>query len=238
MTQPAPRLAVSAIWEGMTSLLTADLSRMFFVAAPFTLLVGVAVQLFGPPAPVTVADLTVSQMIWRLLVPSLLAALAQLAISHMVLHPGDAPRAALPAALALFPAYIGSQLLASFPVGLGFLALLVPGLYLFGRLMFVSGAVAMAERGTPVTILQRSWAITEGQGLPLCLFLLLGLLSVIGISILAEGAGAALDVVARFVGMQGVGRFLHALMIGTGSCIVAVGTAVAGAVAYRLMVRG
>ena len=51
MPQPSQRLAVSAIWDGMTSLLTADLSRMFFVAAPFTLLVAVAVQL---PVAVTV----------------------------------------------------------------------------------------------------------------------------------------------------------------------------------------
>jgi hypothetical protein len=237
MPQPAPRLAVSAIWDGMTSLLTADLSRMFFVAAPFTLLVAVAVQLFGPPAPITVTEITPSQMLWRLALPSLAAALAQLAISHMVLHPGQPPRVALQAAAAVFPAYIGSQLLASLPVGVGVLALLLPGLYLFARLMFVAGAVAMTDRGTPVSILQRSWSVTQGQGLPLFLFLVLGLFSVIGISILAEGAGAALDVVARFVGMQGIGRFVHALMVGIGSCIVAVGTAVAGAVAYRLLLR-
>jgi hypothetical protein len=144
MPQPAQRLAVSAIWDGMTSLLTADLSRLFFVAAPFTLLVAVAVQLFGPPAPVSVTDLTTSQAIWRLLVPSLLSALAQLAISHLVLHPGDVPRGALAAAVALFPAYIGSQLLASLPVGVGFLALLVPGLYLLARLFLGAGAVALA----------------------------------------------------------------------------------------------
>ncbi len=221
----------------MTSLLTADLSRMFFVAAPFTLLVGVAVELFGPPAPATVTDLSQAQIIWRLALPSLLSALAQLAISHMVLHPAEAPRTAIQSAAAVFPLYVGAQLLAALPVGFGFLALLIPGLYLFARLLFVSSAVAVAERGTPVSILKRSWAVTEGQGLPLCLFLVLGLFSVIGISILAEGAGAALNVVARFVGLEGVGRFAHALMVGTGSCIVAVGTAVAGAVSYRLLTR-
>jgi hypothetical protein len=219
----------------MTSLLTADLSRMFFVAAPFTLLVVVAVELYGPPAPTNLAIITPSQLLWRLALPSLLAALAQLAISHMVLFPGDVPRRALAAAAAMFPIYVAAQLLASLPVGLGFLALVVPGFYLSARLIFVSPAVAMAEGGSPIAILKRSWAATEGQALPLCLFLALGLLGIIGLSILAEGAGSALDVVARLVGLEGVGRFVHALLNGIGSCIVAVSTAVAGAVAYRLL---
>ena len=54
-------------------------------------------------------------------------------------------------------------------------------------------------------------------------------------AILAEGAGAALDVVARLVGLEGAARFVHALLVAIGSCFVAVGTAVAGAVAYRLL---
>jgi len=220
----------------MTSVLTADLSRMFFVAAPFILLVGVAVDLYGPPLPpANLTQITPQQLLWRLALPNLLAALAQLAISHMVLFPGDPPRRALAAAAAMFPIYIAAQLLSALPVGLGFVALVVPGLYLFARLIFVSGAVAMVERGTPISILRRSWAVTEGQGLPLCLLLVVGLFSVIGIAILAEGAGAALDVVARLVGLEGAARFVHALLVAIGSCFVAVGTAVAGAVAYRLL---
>ncbi|WP_439546509.1 hypothetical protein [Sandarakinorhabdus sp.] len=221
----------------MTSVMTADLSRMFFVAAPFTLLVGVGVELFGPPPPKSFTDMTVPQMLWRLLVPSLLSAMAQLAITQMVLRPAEVPRQALSAAAAMFPIYVAAQLLASMPVGLGFLALFVPGLYLFARLIFPSGAVAMAERGSPVAILKRSWEVSEGQGLPLCLFLVLGLFSIVGISILAEGAGAALDVVARLIGLEAVAHFARAVLVGTGSCFIAIGTAVAGAVAYRLLAR-
>jgi hypothetical protein len=155
----------------------------------------------------------------------------------MVLFPAEPPRRALAAATAMFPIFVAVQLLAALPLGFGFLALLVPGFYLFARLLFVSGAVAMAERGSPVAILKRSWAATEGEGLPLCLFLLVGLFSVIGISILAGGVGAALDVVARLIGQPGVGHFLLALMAGIGSCFIAVGNAVAGAVAYRLLTQ-
>ena len=55
----------------------------------------------------------------------------------------------------------------------------------------IGSAVVLAEGGTPFALLRRSWALSEGQGLQLTLFLVLGLFGVIGIGILAEGAGAA-----------------------------------------------
>jgi hypothetical protein len=104
---------------------------------------------------------------------------------------------------------------------------------LFARLLFLSGAVVLAEGGTPFALLRRSWALSEGQGLQLTLFLVLGLFGVIGIGILAEGAGAALDVVARTGGLASVGRFLHALVPAIGNCLVTIGVGGASAAAYR-----
>lgn len=242
------RLKVSAIWNGMTALLAADLQRMFFVAAPFTLLIGVAVDLFGPPAPTPMGPVSQAQLLWRLAVPNLLAVLAQLAISHMVLFPAETPRRALGAALALFPIFVAAQLLAALPIAIGFSAVLamlpasgaiavmaVPFLYLFVRLFFLAGAVAVLERGSPVAILRRSWELSRGQALPLCLFIVLGLFSAAGILILSQGAGAAIDVVARAAGLAAVGHFALALLTGIGSTIIAVATAVAGAAACRLL---
>ena len=119
------------------------------------------------------------------------------------------------------------------PIGIGLTLLLVPGIWLFGRVLFVSAAAVLAEPAAPLQLLQRCWHMTAGNGAALTLFLVLGLLGVVGIGLMAEGAGAALDVVARFVGMAQVGRFLHALMPGIGSCFVSVGVAAASAIAYR-----
>jgi hypothetical protein len=166
-------------------------------------------------------------------VPSLIAAFGQLAATHLVLRGNATPREALAAALAAFPAYALAQISGSLPVGLGLLLLLVPGLWLFARLLFLSGAVVLAEGGTPFALLRRSWALSEGQGLQLTLFLVLGLFGVIGIGILAEGAGAALDVVARTGGLASVGRFLHALVPAIGNCLVTIGVGGASAAAYR-----
>ncbi|WP_353217514.1 hypothetical protein [Sandarakinorhabdus sp.] len=233
----------------MTATMSADLSRLFFVAAPFTLLLSVAIDLFGPPAPVDMAKITGAQLFWRLAVPGLFSAFAQLWISNLLLRSAESPRTAFGAALVMFPVYLAAQflfvlpisvaaaLLAALPFGAGYAVLLVPGLYLFARLMFVAAAVAMIDRTSPIAILRRGWAISQDQALPLCLFLVIGVFSVIGIGILAESTGAAFDAGARLAGLVVIGNFGHAVLVGVGSCFITVGTAAAGAAAYRLMAR-
>jgi hypothetical protein len=230
------RLSAAALWDTMSTAVRADLPRLFFLVAPFALLPAVAVELFGPPAPTSIDAISNQQLLWRLAVPSLIAAFGQLAATFLVLRGNATPREALVAALAAFPAYALAQVVGAVPVGLGLLLLLVPGLWLFARLLFLSGAVALAEGGTPFALLRRSWALSEGQGLQLTLFLVLGLFGVIGIGILAEGAGAALDVVARTSGLAAVGRFLHALVPAIGNCLVTIGIGGASAAAYRQIV--
>ena len=227
------RLSAAALWDTMSTAVRADLPRLFFLVAPFALLPAVAVELFGPPAPTSLDAISNQQLLWRLAVPSLIAAFGQLAATYLVLRGNATPREALAAALAAFPAYALAQVSGSLPVGLGLLLLLVPGLWLFARLLFLSGAVVLAEGGTPFALLRRSWALSEGQGLQLTLFLVLGLFGVIGIGILAEGAGAALDVVARTGGLASVGRFLHALVPAIGNCLLTIGVGGASAAAYR-----
>ncbi|MEI6485870.1 MAG: hypothetical protein WCO11_06335 [Sphingomonadales bacterium] len=227
------RLTAARIWDGMSSAMLADLARLFFLVAPFTLLPAVAVELFGPPVPATLAAITPSQMVFRLALPSLIGAIGQLAAAGLVLRVDAAPRDALRTAFAMWPAFVVAQLLGSFPVGIAGLLLVLPGVWLFGRLLFVSGALAMAEGGTPFQLLRRNWALTENAGLQIFLFLLLGLLGLLGIEILAEGAGAALQVVAGTIGLGGVGHFLRALVPGIANGLVTIAIAVAGVVAYR-----
>jgi hypothetical protein len=230
-------LSAAALWDTMSTAVRADLPRLFFLVAPFALLPAVAVDLFGPPAPTSLDTISNQQLLWRLAVPSLIGAFGQLAATCLVLRGNATPREALSAALVAFPGYALAQLLGAMPVGLGLLLLLAPGLWLFARLLFLSGPVALAERGTPVALLRRSWALSDGHGLQLTLFLALGLFGVIGIGILAEGAGAALDVVARSGGLASVGRFVHAMVPAIGNCLVTIGIGAASALAYRGLAR-
>jgi hypothetical protein len=230
------RLSFSAIWDGMTGAVLSDLSRLFFIAAPFTLLLSVALDLFGPARPTSFGDITPAQWFWLLLVPALAASFAQLVVTGLVLKPNSDPRSVFAAMLPLWPVYVGTQLLSAFPVGLGFLLLFVPGLYLYARLGFLASAVAVAEGGGPMDILKRCWALSEGVALPLCLFLIVALFGMIGMFMLTGGVGAALDVVARMLAMDTLGRFLNAVAAGVASAIVAIAGAAASAAAYRRLV--
>jgi hypothetical protein len=227
------RLSFSAIWDGMTGAVLADLSRLFFIAAPFTLLIGVALDLFGPPRPENLTEISPSQWFWLLLVPAVGASFAQLVVTRLVLDPDADPRAAFGAAIAIWPVYIGAQLLSALPIGMGFLLLFVPGLYLYARLGFLTSAVAVVEGGPPLAILRRSWALSADSALQLFLFLVVALFGMVGIFMLTGGAGAALDVLAKLIGFDSVGRFLSAAAAGVASAIIAVAGAAASAVAYR-----
>jgi hypothetical protein len=231
------RLSAMAIWDGMGAALRGDLARLFAVAAPFTLLLAVAVELFGPPAPATLTAISGEQLLWRLVLPALLASIAQLAIIHLVIAPGRSPKEALTAAFAGFAPFIAAQLAGALPMAIGFLVLIIPGLYLFARLIFLAGPIIITERLGPLAALQRSWQLSHGAGIQLTLFVVLGLFSVIGIGLLGQGAGAALDVVARAAGADAVGRFLHALLPAVASSFVAIGSAAASAVAFMLLER-
>lgn len=217
----------------MSTAMMADLGRLFFMVAPFTILPVVAIALFGPPPATSFATITNQQLLVGLVLPSVIGAFGQLAATHLVLNRASIPAVSLAAALAVFPGFMLSQLLMGLPFGIGLLLLLVPGIWLFGRALFLLGAVALTEPAGPVQLLQRTWHLTAGHSLPLTLFLVLGLFGVIGIGLMAEGAGAAFDVAARFVGLSEVGRFLHALVPGIGNCFVTIGVGTASAVAYR-----
>ncbi|MBU6164970.1 MAG: hypothetical protein KGQ52_02430 [Alphaproteobacteria bacterium] len=220
----------------MGAAIMADLNRLFFLVAPFTLLINVAIGLFGPPPAASLSAMTPAQLFWQLALPSLVAAVGQLAVVALVLRPDAPPRAALGVAVAVWPGFMITQLLVSLPVGLGFL-LVVPGIWLFGRLAFLPAALLVARRGSPIDAVRDSWAISEDDGLQLALFILLGLFAIIGISLIAEIAGAALDSVLKLAGLARVGRFLHLLLPGIGSCFITIGFGVASAIAYRRLVR-
>ncbi|MFC3582088.1 hypothetical protein [Sphingomonas hylomeconis] len=74
----------------------------------------------------------------------------------------------------LYPRYLLAMIVVGLPLGLGVmtLVLLLPGLYLLGRLIAVGPALAAAQPLGVAQSLARSWAMTRGHG-----FVLAGLVS-------------------------------------------------------------
>jgi hypothetical protein len=217
--------------------MAADQSRLFFLAAPFTLLVSVAVGLFGPPPPSEAFVFTGPQLLWLVAVPGLSAALAQLVVNAIVLRPQVAPRLALAAAFAAWPILMLYQAMLALPLALAFVMLVVPSIWLFGRLLFVAGPVVICETSHPSMVLQRSWDLTRGHDLQLSVFVVIGVFAVLGIGLLADIAGSAAQVVAKLAGLESFGRFLRVLLPGIGATFTTMGAGVASAIAYRQLVR-
>ena len=215
----------------------ADLNRLFALVAPFTLLTNVAIGLFGPPPAESLVAMTGGQMFWQLLLPSLFAAVGQLTAAALIMRPDAPPRAALATALAAWPSFVAVQLLVSVPVGIGFLVLILPGIWLFARLAFLPGAMLVRRRSRPAEVVRDSWDCTQADAVQLALFILIGLFAVIGIDLIAQIAGSALESVCRLAGLAGFGRFLHVLLPAMGTCFTTIGFGVASALACQRLIR-
>jgi hypothetical protein len=224
-------LTAGTIWTAMLAVLRADLWTLFAIAAPFTLLVDMVMAQFGPPQPKTMAELTPQVAALLIVVPALFGALAQLAVAHMTARPDASPRTALAAALAAWPMLVAAMLLSALPTGLGFLLLIVPGLYIAARLYLVA-PIAVVERLTPVAILRRSWAMTADSAWTILWFFVLTILFLLGASLLAGGVGAALGSVLTLMGLKPVGIFVAALVSALLAALFSIASAVASTVIY------
>lgn len=219
------------IWQGMLAVLRPQFWTLFAVAAPFTLLVEMAVALFGPAQPKSFAEFTLQAAIVLVLIPGLIGAIAQLAVAHIVARPYASPRLALAAAAAALPAYVAAVAIAAIPTGIGFLLLIVPGLYITARLFLVV-PVAVLDRVGAIDVVRRSWNLTENHAWTILLFLLLAILFLLGISVLASGIGAALASVLTIIGLKSVGTFAAALVPAIASTAFSIASATAATIMY------
>lgn len=228
----APHLKVGDLIQETLAAIRPDFWTFFAVAAPFTLLIDMVLSLYGPPQPRTIADLTPRIAVILVLIPGVIGAIAQLAIAHMVAQPGATPRAALGAALPALPVYIAALFLTAIPTGIGFLALVVPGVYLAARLFPVL-PIAAVEAPSSIAAIRRSWDLTAGHGWPIAAFIALAILFLLGASALGAGIGSALALLLTAAGLKVVGGFLAALVNAILATLFSIAGATAAAVIYR-----
>jgi hypothetical protein len=227
-----PDLTAAAIWTAMIDVLRVDFWTLFAIAAPFTLLVDMVNAQFGPTPPKTMAEFTPKVVLLLVVLPGLIGAVAQLAVSHMVARPEAGPRAALAAAGAAWPLLVAAILISAVPTTLGFLLLLVPGLYLTARL-YLMVPVAVIERLSPMDLLRRSWDLTSDHGWTILWFLVLAILFLLGIGLLVSGVAAAVQSVLTLVGMKSVAGFAGSLISASLAAVFSIAGAVASTVIYQ-----
>lgn len=86
------------------------------------------------------------------------------AMLRLVFARGGTVGGAIVYAVALLPVYSILVVLVNLAVGAGLVLFLVPGLYLWGRLMIAAPAMVAEDRRNPIDALRRGFALTAGHG--------------------------------------------------------------------------
>ncbi len=231
-------LDLTRLWRETIGDTRALLPLVWPVAAAFVLLPNVLIDRFGPPLPKTPAEMTPQLVLILLVVPGLIALVAQAVVIRLALdrrRGGGQPSVgeALGAALRLWPLLVAVQGLAALAIVPALLLLILPGLYVAGRLL---PAVPLALDGAgPVAAVERGWALSQGNGWRAIGFLLLlfGWFIVVSAAVGAVGAGVAAALASA--GAKGVGALLASTLDGAVAAVFAVVSAVATATVYRML---
>ncbi len=95
---------------------------------------------------------------------SLVVMTGSAAMLRLVFAGGGTVGGALLFAIALLPVYSILVVLANLAIGIGLALLIVPGLYLWGRLLPAGPAMVAEERRNPFDALKRGFELTKGHG--------------------------------------------------------------------------
>jgi hypothetical protein len=165
----------SLIWNDALSLFRTHREAIIPIAALFLFIPGWIAGLFaGQPdleGLVTPAEMVAEFQRyylanWPVLLTTRLVGMFGAIAIYVLLLRKDVPTVggALALAITLFPIFFLTSLFGNFVVFGGLMLLLIPGLYLAGRLVTL-GAVAVAERDRGVAeIIMRAWDMTRGKG--------------------------------------------------------------------------
>ncbi|HEV7660159.1 MAG TPA: hypothetical protein VGO55_09970 [Allosphingosinicella sp.] len=231
----------NAVWDDTGRLLRAHGALLAAIAGVFVFLPTLLVGYFFPlPEPAT-TDLNVyfqivgrfmkEHLIWYVL-QSFVVMVGTAAMLRLVFPPRVTVAGAILFGALLLPAYSVLTVLTNIIVFVGLLLLLVPGLYLWGRVLPAGPAMVAEDKRSPLDALKRGFALSRGQG-----WAILGLL----LLVLIPGE-ILIWVIQRLVGIlfilaagQQVGNLLTAVVYCALTAIFAVVMTMLSAAIYRAL---
>ncbi|HEY0313863.1 MAG TPA: hypothetical protein VGC56_15400 [Allosphingosinicella sp.] len=166
------KLSYSAIWDDTTALLRAHASLVAALAGVFLFLPALVVAYLLPQPVVTDPSRALDALVgfyqanWPwLLLAQLVRMVGAAAILQLVFGPrGTSVAGAIVTGLLLLPSYFAAHFLAEIGMGIGFLLLIVPGVYLMGRFAPLGAVIVAERRRNPIDALTRSFALSAGHG--------------------------------------------------------------------------
>jgi hypothetical protein len=231
---------MGAAWDDSVQLLKSHTALIATIAGVFFFLPALAVAWFGPvpiepPAGASVEQsMAALQQTFRQMIPGqIIVALTTIVGSAAILRlwlarTGISVGEALTFGLMFFPTLLAVQFLSGLAIGLGLILLIIPGLYLVGRLTLAAPSVADRSLYNPFEALKTSWELTRNNGWVIFFFLFL---VTIVIFIAAMIVGLVVGAIAGTG--DGVGRMLGGVVeAGFGALGSLVSVAISAA-AYR-----
>lgn len=233
------KFSYSAVWADASALLRSHAPLIATVAGVFLFLPALLVAYFLPqPEPVSFdricqmwGEYLNANWHW-LLINSLIGMTGSIAILLLIFSRGVTVGGAIASALTLLPAYFLASLLSSLAIGFGFALLIVPGLYLVGRLGPLNSVVVAEGHRNPVAAIGRCWALTRGNG-----WAVLGLILIVALAaaILVTVATTLLGIVFVLVAGQDIGHLLILIVRAAGHAAMMTVLLVLGAAMYRAL---
>ncbi|HEX8062607.1 MAG TPA: hypothetical protein VF535_05275 [Allosphingosinicella sp.] len=235
------RLSYSAVWAETAALLRSHASLVATVAGVFIFLPGLLVGYFRPFEAASLDRLLQAWMEYSsanwpwLLLNNLIGMTGSIAILLLLFARDISVGGAIAAALILLPAYFVASMLSSAAIGLGTLLLIVPGLYLLGRLGPLNAVLVAETHRNPIAALRRCWALTAGQG-----WAIAGLILIVAVTaaIAVAAAASVLGILFVLVAGQDLGRLLVLIVRTAGHAAMITLLLVLGAALYRQLSGG
>jgi hypothetical protein len=231
----------SAIWDDTVALTRRHAPLLAAIAGVFIFLPALLSTVYLTPEQQQTEDLSRLFELWLewyraaapwLFLQNLISMVGVAAMLRIVFAPETTVGSALAFAIRLLPFYFLMSLIFGLIVGFGLVLLILPGLYLWGRLA-PAGALMVAEnRRGPIDTIGRAFELTRGRG-----WAILGLLLVVVIvGTISMGVGGALfGIVFHLAAGQELGELLTSIVTSALSAALATLLVMLSAAIYRAL---
>jgi hypothetical protein len=215
------KISFSGVWDETVRLLRTNASLFFAIAGVFLFLPTLVSGYFAPEptgggeAATLAAFLAHVRENWLLLlVVNLIGFVGNLALLILALDEGrPTVGRAIGAAFILLPFYFFASFFSGIIIGIGIMALIVPGLYLMGRLAPMGPVIVAENRRSPFDVIRRTFAVTKGHGWAILGLIMIVVLTFWIVSIAATAVfGSIFLLLDRSAGTGGLGAMLLLLL--------------------------
>jgi hypothetical protein len=234
------KFSYTELWNDTVRMLQSNLAILVALAGVFIFLPNLLIIHFFPAPPEVAPDeaLRVLLEYWRAIAPwALLSQIVQMigGISiYLILlgKRGSTVGGVIATSLVILPFYFLASLISGFIVFAGLILLIVPGLYLFARLVPLGPVVVAEGTRNPIETIRRAFALSRGNG-----WAILGLFMLIAIAGTVAGKVLVwlLGILFVYLASQDIADLLTQIVQALATSALALVIVVLAAAVYRAL---